>query len=288
MNNPPLFPNLIPNVQFNLNAQELFVKDHGIIFEHFAALPSPIGLKDRGEYRRSDALDVISSNGFIYKKVGEFTGIIVNNSSKQDKVEGGVFDNSVARLVLPKFYNDQHPSKTKEISLLPGDRVYAKGIELKVDNYQRVQQNPTGQDYLQFPAKDVSMIVDSQNNDYTHGINYQISKDGNICWIDGKKSPGIDPDTGNGRVYSIRYTYLAFWYVSQLINEIRVTNNGSNQSPARMPYQVQIQREYVYHNQVRSENVENTKKTERTIEKPTETIDPNKYDIKVNIDNFKE
>ena len=37
-----------PEIKFNLDAQEKFAKSRGVVFEHFAAIPSPIGLKDRG------------------------------------------------------------------------------------------------------------------------------------------------------------------------------------------------------------------------------------------------
>jgi signal peptidase I len=287
---PTLFPSSIPAVKFNLTAQEGFVKGRGVIFEHWAAIPSPIGMKEKGDIRRPEMLDTVSSNGFIYKKVGEFTGVIVNNARKEDRIEGGIYDNSEARLVLPKFYNDRHPSKTKPILFVPGDRIYAKDIELKVDNYQRVEYNPNGVDYLQFPAKEVSFLIDSLNNEFICGINYSVDKDGNIVWMDGKKNPGVDPDTSKGRIYGIRYTYQAFWYVSRLLNEIRITNTATNEDPARMPYQVMIQREYVYHNQTKSQSTETIKecdKPSRENQAPIESIDTNKYDIQVDTKNFK-
>lgn len=286
-----VLPDLIPNIGFNTKSQEQFIQDHGIIFEHWSAIPSPIGLKDRGDYRRSDSLDTISENGFIYKKVGEFTGVIVNNSKSNTLSEGGIFDNSVARLVLPKYYNARCPSKTKEISLLPGDRIYAKALELKVDNYQRAEYSVTHSDFLQFPAKCVSVLVDSKNREYKFGIDFKIDNNGNIQWIEGKRNPGIDDSTGKGRIYSIRYTYLAFWYVSQIINEIRVTNDDKG-NPVRLPYQVQIQREYVYHNRNRkdSENItsDQEKPDSRTHEEPDNSLNPNQYDVKVDISNFEE
>jgi len=283
-----VLPNLIPNVGFNLKAQEKFALDHGITFVHYAAIPSPIGLKDRGDYRRSDSLDTISENGFIYKKVGEFTGAILGNSKKHDFESGGggIYDSSTGRIVIPKFYNNSE----KPISLLPGDRIYAKDIELRVDNYQRAEFNPKSVDYLQFPAKCVSHLIDSQNTEYVEGRHFKIDKDGNVKWIKGQKNPGIDSDTGEGRVYAIRYTYVAFWYISQLINEIRITNSGTNKEPERMPYHAVIQREYIYHNRNRGDKKDTNEKTEtsRTTEEPKEKLDSNQHEIKVDIRNFSE
>lgn len=284
-------PDLIPNIKFNSKAQEQFANARGVVFEHWSAIPSPIGLKDRGDYRRSEALDTISENGFIYKKVGEFVGTIVSNSHSHNfggPAEGGIYDNSTARIIIPKFYKN---CPDKEISLLPGDRVYAKDIELKVENYQRAEYNPDGADYLQFPAKCVNQLVDSRGIEYTEGREFKINKDGNITWIPGKENPGIDVDTGRGRIYSIRYKYVAFWYIQQLINEVRITNTEGSETPDRMPYHAVIQREYVYHNKNRGSKQNTTEKQEkepRVQEEVVETTEPNGPQVKVDIRNFSE
>lgn len=287
MSKTKALPDIIPNIGFSLKAQEMFAKNRGIIMVHWAAIPSPIGLKDRGDYRRSDSLDTISENGFIYKKIGEFTGTIVGNNRSNDNksAEGGIYDNSTARVVIPKFYNDSD----KEISLLPGDRVYAKDLELKVDNYQRADYNPSSVDYLQFPVVCVAFLQDSNGIEYIQGKHFKINKDGNIKWIDGQKNPGIDPDTGKGRVYSVRYTYLAFWYVYQLINEIRITNTDTNKEPARLPYHAVIQREYIYHVKNRGEAKDTNLKTHtsRTNEEPKTILDSQKPQVIVDVKNFK-
>lgn len=286
-----VLPDIIPDIKFNLEAQEQFGKDKGIVFEHFAAIPSTIGQIDRGDLRRPETLDTIAENGFIYKKVGEFVGTIVGNSKKQNNVEGGIMDQSTARLVLPKFYNEDCGGG-KEIALLPGDRIYPKKIEVKVPNYQKVQYNGGHADYLQFPAKSVVFLRDSNNIEYTEGVDFIVNSDGNIQWLDGKRNPGIDSSTGKGRLYGVRYMYLAFWYIQQLINEVRITNTSDSNAPARLPYHAVIQREYVYHNKPRGENKEikpkNENKPSRTQEQPVQALDPNEYQIKVDVSDFED
>ena len=282
-----VLPDEIPNIGFNLEAQEQLAVDHGIVFEHFAAIPSTIGQIDRGDLRRPDTLDTISENGFIYKKVGEFVGTIVGNNKNHNHVEGGILDTSVGRLILPKYYN-KDCGGGEEIAMLPGDRVYAKAIEIKVPNYQKVEYKPKHSDFLQFPAKEVSMLQDSKGIDYIEGRHFKIDCNGNIEWIDGQKNPGIDPETGKGRLYGIRYTYIAFWYIHQLLNEVRMTNLGDSSQPARLPYHVTIQREYVYHNLNKPATENKNTETKRTQEPPTEVLDPNKYEVKVDIRDFKD
>jgi hypothetical protein len=278
------------NIGFNLDSQEQFIKDKGIVIEHWAAIPSPIGSKDRGDYRRPDALDTLSENGYLYKKVGEFVGIITGNSKKHNSVDGGMYDSSIARLVLPKFYNEGACSLSgKEIQLLPGDRLYASNIALNVPNYQKVEYHPNKLDILQFPVSCVIFLRDSRNVEYTPGFDFTIDDNGHVDWLTNGKNPGIDPETGRGRIYSIRYTYKAFWYVHTLVNEIRITNTGDASSPTRLPYHATIQREYVYHQKTKGDAINsNIPKVEsnRTNEPPTEPTNPQQYDVKVEIKNF--
>ncbi len=294
----PTTPVKLEQISFNLDKQDQFIKSHGVAFVHYRAIPSPIGLKDRGDYRRSDSLDTIAENGFIYKKCGEFTGVILNNNKSKKPVDGGLYDTSEARLTLPRFYNDDSEEAANErIHLCPGDRIFLKNVdkeEKNVVNYQRVEYNPNGNDFLQFPATCVEFIVDSLGREYKEGVHFKITKGkinfGNIKWINGKNNPGIDPDTGKGRIYSIRYRYEAHWYIAAILNELRIgrVTEGSERKETRMPYQVLIQREYVYHNRNRGDSKDTLKETEtnRTNPEQEESIDPNKYDVKVNVNSF--
>jgi hypothetical protein len=268
-------------ISINLDAQDDFVNSHGVDWIHYRAIPSPIGLKDRGEYRKVDAADVIASNGFIYKCAGEFSGVIVSNSKGKDMRDGGLFDESVARLIMPRFYNSKEGDSAsgKEIHLAPGDRIFIKDLETKVPNYQRLQYNPDGVDLAQFPILEVEDLIDSRGIEYTCGKDFTI-KDGNIAWLPAGKNPGIDSDTGRGRVYGVRYLYNAHWYILSIPKEVRVgrATEGGVRKPARMPYYAVIQREYVYHNQVNSGNskIKERKddKPSRKAETPVETKKP--------------
>lgn len=286
----------LPQISFNLEKQDGFIQGLGVTFDHYRAMPSPIGLKDRGDYRKADAIDTISSNGFIYKKCGSFTAVILGNSKKNGSSDGGIFDQSTARITLPRHYDEDSANHAGEtIYLAPGDRIYIRDIEVPVVNYQRVNHNPNGDDFLQFPALCVEFLMDSRGIDYKQNVDFIVDKHGNIEWIVGKKSPGIDPETGVGRVYGIRYRYNAHWYIASIINEVRVTNitdESGIRTPARMPYHAMIQREYVYHNKNNDGSNENKSDNQgepsRVVPKPVEKVNPDKPKIKVNVNTFTE
>jgi hypothetical protein len=283
----PEIPEDLFQVTMDLSKNDDLITQRGVQFVHWAALPSPIGLKERGDYRRSDQYDTISSNGMLYRKAGCFTAAIVNNSKSKRPTEGGIFDYSTARLVVPRYYDNETVADGKEIHLAPGDRVYIKDMEVLVTNYQMIQYNPEGLDRAQFPINCVEFLIDSKNIEYKAGYDFKIT-DGHIEWISGKKNPGIDTETGKGRVYSVRYKYNAHWYIVNIPNEVRVSQGTVNGQRVvqRMPYSAIIQREYVYYNQNNDSEKEipkREKKESRVMDAPKDpVIQPeNPYAIKV-------
>ena len=281
----------LPQISFNMVDHDSFIRSHGVTFVHSRAMPSPVGLKDRGEYRRSDALDTISSNGMIYKQCGCFTAVMLGSSKSTKSVEGGMYDQATARITLPRFYDKPEGQELdKSIRLCVGDRLYVKDLEIDVVTYQRVDYNPEGVDLLQYPTLYVESIIDSNMVEYRQDIDFIITSYGNIKWIDGKKNPGVDPDTGKGRVYAIRYGYNAFFYIASIPNEVRVTNKTESglRVPERGTYHAVIQREYVYHNTLNKEDEQTRKdKNPRHNIEPTETIPVAKAEVQVNIAKFK-
>ena len=271
----------LPQLSLNLDKNDAFITGMGIDFIHWKAVPSPIGLKDRGDYRRPDALDTMSSNGMLYIKAGCFTATMVDNSKKSSYSDGGMIDPSTSRLILPRFYNkgSEEQSNGNRIYMVPGDRVYIadKDADDLVSNYQRMEYNHNTQiDIPMFPIKRIEFIQDSRGIIYSEGYDFKINCDGNIEWLSGGQNPGTDPETKQGRVYSIRYQYKAHWYIVDIPKEVRLTNVTKDgvRAPERMPYHVVIQREYIYRNKNNGDSQNSNKENEdnRTRQEPVEPI----------------
>lgn len=269
-------------LSFDLKKQDQFVTSLAVDFKHYKAVPSPIGQKDRGDYRRNDGVDTITSNGFIYKCVGTFSATMVDNRRREKRSEGGILDDSESRLILPRFYNKNELADGERIYLAPGDRLYIadQNADVKVSNYHKMDYEPGVDNIPMFPIVKLELpIIDSRNIEYVEGVDYCITTEGNIRWLVGGKNPGIDPDTGKGRIYTVRYLYNAFWYVVSLPKEVRVTNvtTGDVRSPERMPYHAVIVREFLYHNQNKgdSANELKSKDPKRAVKKPVEPIKAN-------------
>lgn len=279
-----------PQVQesFDLNRLEAFVTGLGVDFTHWRAMPSPIGQNDRGDLRRNDGVDTITSNGMIYTCAGKFTATMTDNSRDQKRAPAGVVDPSESRLVMPRFYNKVDVADGERIYLMPGDRLYIADpdADVKVANSEKMDYKPDIDNEPMFPIVSLQdKIVDSRNIQYIQDVDFILTPQGNIRWIG--NNPGIDPDTGKGRIYSIRYLYRSFYYVVSLPKEVRVTNvtNGNVRSPERMPMHAVICREYIFHQQNRGDKTnQNVSKTPQRVEAaPQESINPNKFEIPVDM-----
>lgn len=266
---------------FDLDRLDNFVTGLGVEYMHYKAIPSPIGQNDRGDYRRNDGVDTITSNGMIYKCAGKFTATMTDNSRDRKRGEAGVLDPSESKLVMPRFYNVNGLADGKRIYLSPGDRIYVADplADVLVSNPQKMDYEPGVDNVPMFPIVELEMpIIDSRNIEYTKGVDFSITADGNIRWIAGGKNPGIDPTTGKGRIYSVRYLYRSYWYITVLLKEVRVTNVTTNgeRAPERMPYHAIAVREYMYHNQNKGDktNQLKSKDPKRADKEPVSSIDP--------------
>lgn len=281
---------------FDLEKADAFVTSLGIDFVHYKAMPSPIGLKDRGEYRREDGIDVVSSNSMLYYCSGVFTATMTDNSRDQKRIEQGLLDPSQSRLVLPRFYNKAATSDSKDrIYLSVGDRVYLsdKDADVRVPNYQQMSYEADIDNVPMFPIWEMDKgcpVIDSTGQEYVLGRDFCLTNGGNIRWSSTGKNPGIDPDTGKGRVYSIRYLYRAFWYVVALPKEVRITNvtTGGVRRPERMAEHAIIVREYIYHSQNRGNGTEalKAKDPNRAVTAPAETINVTGEPVNIDMANF--
>lgn len=293
----PTITPLAPQQQesFDLNRLDIFVTSLGVDFSHYRATPSPIGKSDRGDLRRNDGVDTITSNGMVYRCAGKFTATITDSNRQQHLGESGLIDPAEARLILPRFYNKNNVADGDRIYLAPGDRLYIadQNADVKVANYQLMDYEPNIDNEPMFPIVQLQdKIIDSTNIEYKENIDFIITKDGKVRWLPEGKNPGIDPSTGKGRIYSIRYLYNAYYYVVSLHKEVRITNVTQNnvRKPERMPMYAVIVREYMFHNTNRNQaiNESETKAPQRAIKAPTEAIDPNSNAVPVNMSDFTE
>ncbi len=242
------------SVAFDIDAFDEALHAHGVQFIHYRALRSPVGLLDRYDSRRPNEDHSGSSNGHVYTKAGCMTAIFTNNSKDLRAIEGASMDSAVAQITPARFYDNS----CEPILVAPFDRFFLAETSIEVTHSQLVDAHISGHDRLRFPCERVLDLIDSANIRYT--VNDFDIIDGQIVW-NSPKRPGIDPETGKGRVYAVRYTYRPHWYCDRLIKEIRMAQYQDimtgERKTMRMPQSFMAVREYIFENENKDEQAPN-------------------------------
>lgn len=267
------------SVSFNVNAFDSFVRSQGVTLTHYIALACPVGLIDQDDVARRPHEDHEGcSNGFIYIEAGDITGLFVSNDTRKKDMGAGLGDASGVRVTLPRFYDDSGCSNSSTpILVAPFDRFYLKeDAGLEVVHWQKHTANASGVDRLSFPVKQPIVLIDSHGKRYVHGQDYDITANGWIKWRL-NHAPPVDPVNNKGCVYSIRYTYRPYYYVSNLPHEIRVAQivdpQSGDRTVERMPQTVVLQREYNFLSQG-SENPQDSASVRQQYLPPSNSFGP--------------
>lgn len=229
-------------VSFDAGAFEDAIQAHGIKLVHYRAMRCPVGMVDQYSERRPHKDHSGCQGGFLYFEAGECTSLFSGNSTNSKMADVGLLDGSTVSVTFPKFYDGTE----QEILLATFDRIYLKENKVPVINWQLFEYNQAGYNKMQYPVEHVEHLVDSNGVQYKLGVDFEVA-DGQIKWIG--KTPGMDLETNKGLVCSIRYTYLPFWYVKNLMHEVRVIQIEDplgNRAIERMPFAAMLQREYVF------------------------------------------
>lgn len=249
----------LSTASFELEAFEVALRSQGVHLVHFRALPCPVGLSDKDDIRTVHEDHSDCTNGRIYIKAGEITGIFTGNGNKQDQSDMGLLDGGNVNVTLPTTYD----GCDDEVSVMPFDRFFLSEEAITVPHTQLVQSHETGHDRLDFPIVTVLDIVDADGKKYNVG-DYKIEK-GEIVWLNGGLT--YDAQLKRGMVYSIRFTYRPYWYVSRLLHQIRIAQvqTEAGRIVQRFPQQFALQREYIFE-KLKKESSDPT--NERTVKGP--------------------
>lgn len=260
-------------MSFDVDAFDSLIRSHGVVLEHWAATLCPIGIQDmddmRSHFNHSEC-----SNGFIYEKVGEVEGWIHSNGSNPKWEPYGIQDGSTVYLTLPRHYEKRFDGQPCELPIMVQhyDRVYLRDAQVTVLNSQRFEHHQSGIDRLAYPAVKVFSLMDSYGKKYRAGVDFDVI-DGLIKWYP-NKSPGYNPGggldgSGSGIVCSVRYSYRPYYYVQQIVHEVRVSKDVNpytgEESLIRMPYEILLRREYAFENE---ERVAREKSSDRDVPSP--------------------
>jgi hypothetical protein len=241
----PLRPGLT-TLAFDPDAFDVEIRSGGVQLTHWRAMRCPVGMTDRDGTRRSGDDHSGCSNGFQYTRAGSVTALFTGSDNKQDQNDVGLIDGSSVTITTPRTYDDSDA----EVQVAPFDRFYLNEEAITVPHWELVEASPTGRDRLSFPVVDVLDVMDSHGKRY--GVADYSVVEGQVEWMGA--SPGYNAELTKGNIYSIRYTYRPFFYVTRIMHQVRVARVETPLESGvlvRMPQQFALKREVVFEKEQR-------------------------------------
>lgn len=246
---PKDFVTRIPphQISFDPIAFDAALRSQGVQLEHYSAVRCPVGMTDIDDARRPHPDHSGCTNGFLYTKVGTITALFVNNSKQRSPDDMGFYDGSTVQVSFPRTYDD--PEGTPFL-VAPFDRFYLAEPSIVVPTWQLFLHHDSGIDRFKYPVEKVSILVDAAGVRYTEGDDFKV-KAGAVEWLGTRPTPQLDvgplPSSTRGSVCSIRYLYRPYWYVGQILHELRVSQVSADgtRTIERMPQAAVLHREYV-------------------------------------------
>lgn len=233
-------------VSFDEDQFDNAIRSHGVEFQHYRGMRCPVGMVDQFDTRRPHEDHSGCQNGFLYTPAGIITCLFTGNGKNRNMGDTGIMDGSTVQVTLPRAYDDSE----KPLYIASFDRLYLKEENITVVHWQLHEHHASGRDKLSFPVCEVQDLVDSQNKVYGPG-DFAVEQ-GQIVWKT-QNRPGLDPETGKGRIYSVRYTYRPYFYVRQLMHEVRVSQSEDpitgERVVRRMPQMALLDREHIHESQ---------------------------------------
>lgn len=237
---------------FDAGAFDEALRSQGVTLVHYRAMACPFGLAHKDDTTRrfhEDHPDC--SNGYLYKKCGEITGLFTGNSSNPSFTDLGSVDGSTVTVTFPRKYDGSEET----IYVCQYDRFYLKEETVLWPHWEIIEHNLSGRDKTQWPAIKVEHLIDNRLVEYREGTEFEV-RNGLIHWLAGERRPGIDPDAGDeqrGRPCTVWYLFRPYFYVQRLMHEGRFIQTEDEvtgeRQVTRMPFQASLVREHVFENQ---------------------------------------
>jgi hypothetical protein len=253
-------------VTFDIRSQDQFIAGIGVPLLHYKAMICPVGGQDVSDGRSTHDEHPGCSNGYIYEYAGTVIGSLQQMGATTSLTDVGLLDGSTVQVTFERFYDDK-PNTQVYVQLY--DRFYIKDLVVLVPNTQKVEAHITGLDRFTYKLEKVESIIDE--NSVRYSPSDYIIQDGKLQWV-GDHRPGYDPKLNRGIIYSIRYLYTPFLYVSRLMHEVRIANKRDfktgKMTANRAPYQAMLSREYYLYKEDKGNSTLTKEDTRRDLPSP--------------------
>ena len=240
---PSPMPMYLPDPSIKGVSFDQLLNQRGIRFIHHKAIPC-MNMESTTFQAHQPDCPFCDDSGIIYYEAKEVTGIFQGNSFEKTFEAHGVWETGTAVVTFPTEYPDGSQADFNTY-----DRLEMMDFTARLWELKGYEPRPGGIQELRYPVQKVeyaSSITDGVQKFYYVDVDFTVTPDGGIQWIDGKE-PFYNAELERGEVVGWAYFAKPVYVVVQSLRELRVTQeqvNGVKQA-RRLPQQILVKRDFM-------------------------------------------
>lgn len=239
--NSPM-PIFLPDPSIKGVSFDQLLNQRGIRMIHHKAIPC-MNIASTNYNAHEPDCPYCDDSGIIYYDSKEIWGVFSGNSIEKTFEAHGVWEIGSAVVTMPTEYanGDQADFNTY-------DRLELPDFTVRLWEHKMYEPRPGGQE-LRYPVQKVeyaSSITNGVQKFYQLDVDFTVTADGKIQWINGKE-PYYDSNLERGEVVGFAYYAKPIYVVIQSLRELRITQemvNGQKQA-RRLPQQILVKRDFM-------------------------------------------
>jgi hypothetical protein len=219
------------------------INQRGIRFIHHKAIPC-MNIASTDFQAHVPDCEFCDDSGIIYYQSNEIVGIFQGNSIEKTFEAHGVWEVGTAVVTFPTEYPDGTQADFNTF-----DRLEMPDFTVRLWELKGYEPRPQETQDLRYPVQHVeyaSSITDGVQKFYYAGVDFNVTPEGGIQWIDGKQ-PLYDVELERGEVIGWAYFAKPVYVVMQSLRELRVTQELINgvKTARRLPQQILVKRDFM-------------------------------------------
>jgi len=236
-------PIFLPDPSIKGVSFDQLLSQRGVRMIHHKAIPC-FNVKSTDFEAHDPDCTFCDNSGIIYYDSREIWGVFSGNSIEKTFEAHGVWEVGSAVVTLPTMYPDGTQADFNTF-----DKLELPDFTVRLWQQKMYEPRPGDIQELRYPIEKIdyaSSITDGVQKFYTVGVDFNITPEGDIQWVDGHQ-PIYDTEKERGEVVGWAYYAKPTYLVLQNLRELRITQemvNGTKQA-IRLPQQILVRRDFL-------------------------------------------
>lgn len=243
---PSPMPLYLPDPSIKGVSFDQLLSQRGIRFIHQKAVPCP-NIQSVNTNAHVPDCPFCDDSGIIYYDPKEIWGVFSGNSIEKTFEAHGIWEVGSAVVTLPTQYPDGTQADFNTY-----DRLTIPDFEVRMWELKEYEPRDDNVQQLRYPIHKIdyaSSINGTEQKFYLIDVDFTITPEGHIQWIDGQQPP-YDPTKDVGEVIVWSYYADPVYVVLQSLRELRITQEyvDGQKVARRLPQQILVRRDFMMGN----------------------------------------